>query len=57
MAIMTEQYRETLVRTYSDQGVKIRKVGTEEIYNEAVDVVGTLFTYEETDLPVDTIEI
>lgn len=57
MAIMTEQYRETLVRTYSDQGVKIRKVGTEEIYNEAVDVVGTLFTYEETNLPVDTIEI
>jgi hypothetical protein len=61
MAIVTEVYKEIaegvkLNRTYSDSGVKIKKVGTEEVYNEAVDVEGASFTYEETDQPVDTIE-
>lgn len=61
MAIVTEGYKEIaegvkLNRTYSDNGVKIKKVGTEEVYNEAVDVEGASFTYEETDQPVDTIE-
>lgn len=27
-----------LIRTYSDKGVKIQKVGTDEIYDDAVDV-------------------
>ncbi len=38
----------TLRRTYSDQGFMIKKVGTEEIYAEAVDVLNNPFTYEET---------
>lgn len=38
-----------LYRTYSDAGVKVRKVGTDEIYDEAVDVENAPYTYEETD--------
>jgi len=61
MAIITERYKEiegvTLNRTYSDQELKIRKVGTDEVYNEAVDVDGAPFEYEETDQPIDRIEI
>ena len=42
-----------LYRTYSDQNLKIRKVGTKEVYNQAIDVEGAPFTYEETDKPVE----
>ena len=42
--------------TYSDNGVKINKVGTDEIYDDAVDVEGASFTYEETDVPIDSDE-
>lgn len=38
-----------LYRTYSDANKYIQKVGTEEIYSEAIDVEGTTFEYEETD--------
>lgn len=37
-----------LYRSFSDSGVKIRKVGTDEIYEMAVDVEGAAFQYEET---------
>jgi formylmethanofuran dehydrogenase subunit E-like metal-binding protein len=42
--------------TYSDLNLKIRKVGTDEIYDEAIDVEGATFTYEETDIPIEPIE-
>lgn len=42
-----------LYRAYSDQGMKIRKDGTEEVYNEAVDVEDSGFTYIETDMPIE----
>lgn len=45
-----------LNRTYSDNGMKIRKAGTDEVYDEAVDVKGAGYQYEETDTPVDTYE-
>lgn len=35
-----------LTLTYSDQGFKIRKINTEELYDEALDVLD--YTYEET---------
>lgn len=46
-----------LVKTYSDQGFLIRKVGTEELYEEAGDLGAEedgaykpkFFSYEETD--------
>ena len=42
-----------LFRTFSDAGKKIRKVGTNEVYDAAIDVGGARFTYEETDIPVE----
>lgn len=37
-----------LIRTYSDTDYKIHKIGTNEIYDEAIDVIGHSFVYEET---------
>ena len=42
----------SLFRNYSDEGLQIRKVGTDEIYDEAIDVENAPYTYEETELPV-----
>lgn len=42
-----------LFRTFSDEGLKIKKVGTNEIYDEAIDVENATFVYEETDMPID----
>ena len=36
-----------LYRIYSDDGKDIRKVGTDEVYAEAIDVEGAPYTYEE----------
>lgn len=43
-----EMYGNKLKRTFSDEGFKIHKVGTEEIYDDAVDVLASTATYEET---------
>ena len=40
----------TLVKTYSDKGVMIRKKGTDEIYSEAIDPKKFNREYEETDV-------
>jgi hypothetical protein len=37
-----------LYRTYSDEGYYIRKVGTDEVYSEAIDIEDASYTYEET---------
>ena len=42
-----------LYRTYSDQNMKIQKDGTDEIYDEAIDVENSGFTYTETDTPIE----
>lgn len=42
-----------LFRTYSDKGMQIRKVGTDEVYDEAIDIENAPYTYEETDMPTD----
>ena len=41
-----------LYRTYSDQNLKIQKVGTKEIYSEAIDVETATYEYIETDKPI-----
>lgn len=45
---MTRKDGTRLVKTYSDSGVYIQKVGTSEVYSEAIDVEGAPFTYAET---------
>ena len=42
-----------LYRTCSTEGLQIRKVGTDEIYDEAIDVENTHFEYEETDILIE----
>ena len=43
-----------LFRTYSDDGKYIRKVGTDEMYSEAIDVKE--YEYEETEELIEKIE-
>lgn len=45
-------------RTYSDNGFYIRKKGTEEIYEEAMDLLESTFEYEETEelIPIEEIK-
>ena len=47
-----------LYRTYSTDNLYIQKVGTDELYDEAVDVEDANFEYVETDqkIPEDEIE-
>lgn len=42
-----------LYRTYSDSGFKISKFGTSEVYDEAIDIEGADFIYEETKIPIE----
>ena len=53
MAIIKEFYKTRedevkLYRTYSDEGYMIKKVGTDEVYEEAIDVESASYEYEET---------
>lgn len=45
-----------LFKSYSDQNLYIRKVGTEEVYSEAIDVENAPYMYIETIQPIEEIE-
>lgn len=47
----------TRERRYSDKNVKLRQIETDNIYEDAVDVIPCRYTYEETDIPIEAIEI
>lgn len=47
--IKTETRADGLIRAYSDVGKKIQKVGTDEIYDTAIDLPNAGYTYAETD--------
>ena len=51
--IIQEQIGNDLVKTYSDKGVMIRKIGTDELYSEAIDPKRFNREYEETDIPIE----
>ena len=42
-----------LYRTYSDENFKIRQIQTDVLYDEAIDVEDSIYTYEETDIPIE----
>ena len=42
-----------LYKTYSDKNYRIQKVGTDEIYDEAIDVFPIQYNYEETSEKVE----
>lgn len=43
-----------LYRTYSDTNHYIHKIGTDEIYEEAIDVESASYTYDETEDIIET---
>ena len=56
MIVREEYLREDgvmLTRTYSNENKYIRKVGTEEIYSEAIDIEGAPYEYVETDKEIE----
>lgn len=61
MAIIKEFYITrtdgvNLYRTYSDENFKIKKIGTDEVYDEAVDIENAPYEYEETTEKIEYIE-
>ena len=62
MALVREFYRVRedgvqLYRTYSDEYFMIKKVNTEELYEEAIDVETVVYEYEETDIKIENVII
>ena len=41
-----------LYKTYSDEGYKIKQIETNAIYDEAIDVETSNYTYKETDIKI-----
>lgn len=48
--IIEEQFNKSLVRHYSNKGVKIKQIETGLIYEEAIDNIPCKYSYEETDI-------
>lgn len=42
-----------LYKTYSDEGYKIKQIETGLIYDEAIDIETTNYSYEETDIYIE----
>lgn len=42
------------VRHYSDNGMMLRQIETGTLYEDAVDVTPCPYTYEETDIPIES---
>ncbi len=56
--IKTELLKDgTLIRHYSDIGMKLLQVETGMVYDEAIDIVPCQYTYEETENPVEQDEL
>ena len=55
--IKTELLKDgTLIRHYSDSGMKLLQVETGFMYDEAIDIVPCQYTYEETDKRIEVEE-
>lgn len=48
--IKTKTRTDGLIRTYSDAGKMIQKVGTDEFYDVAIDLASARYSYTETDI-------
>lgn len=53
---MTRKDGVNLYRNYSDKNLLIQKVGTDEVYAEAIDVESAPYLYFETDKPIEVEE-
>ena len=54
---MTRKDGVKLYKTYSDKNKYIRKVGTEEEYDIAIDIENAPYTYEETEKEIESVEV
>lgn len=45
-----------LYKSYSNEGFYIQKVGTDEVYDAAIDIEGAPFEYEETERRIEVEE-
>lgn len=54
---MTRKDGVKLYKTYSDQNKYIRKVGTEEEYDVAIDIENASYIYEETEKEIESGEV
>ena len=54
MTVIELQLSEHSVLHYSDQGFKIRQIETGDLFNDAGDLIPCVYTYEETNIPIDT---
>lgn len=52
---LTREDGVNLYRTYSDEGYKIKQVQTDAIYDEAIDVENTKYTYVETEEKIENL--
>ena len=53
MTILSELVPTNCIRHYSNLNVKLRQIETDELFNDAIDLLPCQFTYEETDIPID----
>lgn len=54
--LLTRKDGVKLFKSFSSEGFYIRKVGTEEVYAEAVDIETAPYTYEETQEKIEVEE-
>lgn len=54
---LTREDGVNLYKTYSDQNFMIHKIGTEEVYDVAIDVENAPYTYEETEEKIEQEEL
>lgn len=52
--MIIETLRDGRVWHYSDKGVMLRKIETGELYEDVLDYIPSAYTYEETDIPIET---
>ena len=52
--MIIEAIKDGRVWHYSDAGVMLRKVETGELYEDVLDYIPCAYTYEETDIPIET---
>lgn len=57
MIIVESVDDDTRERRYSDKNVMLRQVETGILYEDAVDVIPCKYTYEESDVPIESITV
>jgi len=54
---IVEIYGNEFKKTFSDKNLKIKKSGTNKVYDEAIDLLTAQWQYEETDEKIEIQEV